>query len=237
MPAYRFYYEHLPAEGALLHLDGVEFHHLYHVMRHKEGESIEFVDGKGCLCLAKIEKIEKKRAILCIEKRQMTMPSTFNLVLMQAIPRANRLDFIIEKGTELGMTELWLFPSQHSERKIFSEEQLQRMKGVAIAAMKQCGRLYLPKIVMKPKMEQWQELPYPSFYGDTSPTAPSLLNLIQSKPLHEGIILCIGPESGFTTEESSQLEKIGAKGVKLHENILRTDTAAIASLAIVSAAI
>ena len=94
--------------------------------------------------------------------------------------------------------------------------------------MKQCGRLYLPQIEMKPSLKKWQELPFPILFGDTRPQA-SPLELPLSKPC----ILLIGPEPGLSEDETLVLEtKLHAKGVKLHHNTLRTETAAIAFLSL-----
>lgn len=161
-------------------------------------------------------------------------PPPYRLILAQAIPRTNRLEFILEKGTELGMTEIWLFASARSERRNFSEHQEARLKNITIAALKQCGRLFLPTIVMLPQIKDWPKLPYPAFFGDTQPSAPILASAFQKHDGCQEVLFCIGPESGFTPEETTLLQTHGANGVKLHPNILRTDTAALAALSLLS---
>ncbi len=92
-------------------------------MRIQEGEIIELVNGRNELAQAKLIEIEKKRAraeIVSVVKTEPSRP----IILCQALPRPNRLDTIIEKGTELGMTELRLFPGERSEKKNLSELNL-----------------------------------------------------------------------------------------------------------------
>lgn len=234
MPAERYYFDGSLSSELQPLLEGTEFHHLCNVMRSCEGEIIELVNGKGFLATAKIKRIEKKKAILTVESIFQQPTPNFELILAQAIPRLNRLDFILEKATELGVTGIWLFPGELSERKSLAESQLERLKLVCIAAMKQCGRLFLPEIKLMPRIESWPLAPLPLFFGDLNEKAVLLQNQLQQHPAEKGLIICIGPESGFKESEIAKLKQIGGVGVKLHHNILRTDTASIAALAIIT---
>lgn len=234
MPAERYFHSNFLEIDKKILLKDQEFHHLVHVMRTRIGEDIEIVNGQGQLAEGFVDSIEKKHAVLHIKSLFNASPYPQQLILAQGIPRQNRLEFIIEKGTELGMTEIWLFPACRSERKEFSENQLERLSTLTIAAMKQCGRLFLPKIVIMPPLKQWKSLQIPLFFGDTDPNAPPLSTLWKKTGAKKDTVFCIGPESGFSEEEIQVLKKLDAEGVKLHPNILRTDTAAIAALTLVS---
>lgn len=230
MPAERFFSTAFFENQGEITLEDQEFHHLAHVMRAKEKDRVELVNGQGQLAFATIKTIGKKRAALTIESVVSEPSPFFQIILAQAIPRGSRLDFILEKGTELGMTELWLFPGKLGERQALTEKHLERMRLLTISAMKQCGRLYLPKISLHPPLSNWNSsLPFPSFFGDVNPDAP----VFKEKP-EKGVIFFIGPESGFHTSEINYLQSVGALGLKLHTNILRTDTAALAALTLVS---
>lgn len=231
MPAERYFFEGELIEGSLMRLEEQEFHHLAHVMRAQIGETVEVVNGSGQLAQAQIKSLEKRQAELSIISVVSEHKSPFEIILAQAIPRLNRLDLILEKGTELGMTQLWLFPGTLSERKKISEQRLKRLRTITITALKQCGRLYLPQITLKPPIGQWDTLSLPSFFGDLNPSAPPLYNVWTPD---QGIIFFIGPESGFTDDEVTILDQLGAKGVKLHQNILRTDTASITALSLIT---
>lgn len=237
MPVDRFFIEGDLEPRAEIHLVGQEYHHLAHVTRAKGGDRVEVVNGKGDIAEAVVEAIKKKEAVLHIASVRKESPPTSNIILVQAIPRLNRLETIVEKGTELGMAQLWLFPGERSEKGSLTENQEERLRVIAISAMKQCGRLWLPIMKILPPLKQWKTLPMPSYFGDVSPGAPPLLRVWESQILSVDAYIFIGPESGFSKEEEELLVRHGATGVTLHANILRTDTAAIAALAIMSNAI
>jgi len=232
MPAERYFLTADFHNGQSAILEGTEFHHLVNVMRSQAGESVELVNGRGSLAKATIERLEKKKAHLVIDNVFVQEPQKDVVILAQAIPRINRLDFILEKGTELGMTHVWLFPGDRSERKNFTESQLERLPNICISAMKQCGRLYVPEISLKPVLSKWTKPEHSLYFGDVHPEAPLLENVMKGP--RRGIIFCVGPESGFSDQEENVLRSLGGTGVKLHHNILRTDTAAVAALAIIT---
>ncbi|MFQ5729035.1 MAG: RsmE family RNA methyltransferase, partial [Waddliaceae bacterium] len=227
MPADRFFYAFLLTPNQEVQLESKEFHHLKNVTRTKQGAVVELVNGQGQLASAILKKIGKNNALLQVNNVDKSPKPLHPLILAQAIPRIHRLDFILEKGTELGLTEFWLFPGHHSERKKLTEHQIRRLRALTIAAMKQCGRLYLPTISIKPPLSDWGSPQLPAFFGDLSPNAPPLFHAWQQSPLKNEVLFFIGPESGFSDEEECTLRNFGATGVKLHQNILRTDTAAL----------
>lgn len=235
MPAERYFHSERFLDQQTIILEDQEFHHLVHVMRTRAGDTVEVVNGQGQLAQVVVESIEKKRAYLSITSLQTEPPSDKKIILAQGIPRLPRLEFILEKCTELGVTEIWLFPAMRSEKRDFSDNQLERMKTLTISAMKQCGRLYLPTIILMPSLKLWDEkITMPIFFGDTDPSAPTFNAVLQKLGSFKEAIFCIGPESGFTNEEIAVLKQRGAFATKLHPNILRTDTAAIAAIALLS---
>lgn len=234
MPAERYFIPEPLQRFERKLLQGAEFHHLVHVMRTRVGEAVELVNGLGALAVASVEAISKDSATLMIREYTSQDPAEKTLILAQGIPKNNRLDFILEKGTELGVSEFWLFPSQHSVKKELFASQLARMHSLTVAAMKQCGRLFLPKITIKPPLELWQEWSGAAFFGDTEPEAEPLWKMCQQDLTSKGpFTLFIGPESGFSDQETAWLKSRGVIGVKLHDNILRTDTAAILAIGLI----
>ena len=230
MPAERFYLNESFFENQKAILKEEEFHHLSHVMRLKAGEEVELINGNGSLAFATISSLEKHKAILSIQKVHLEIKPPYQLILAQALPRLPRLEYILEKTVELGVTALWLFPGELSEKKELSSSQHQRVHHVIISALKQCGRLFAPELLFLPPLLSWDpsSLPPHSFFGDTRPTAPFFSTLLQSeKP--SSLLIAIGPEKGFQEKETLWMEK-HLKGVKLHDNILRTDTAAISAV-------
>lgn len=237
MPVNRFYSPHELELEKQLDLEGKEFHHLAHVTGTRKGDTVELVNGTGVLTKARVAELSKRKATLEVFSIEAKEGPSFPLIVAQAIPRANRLDCILEKGSELGMTEIWLFPGYWSESKALPGRREERIQQVLIAAMKQCGRLHLPIVRYLPPLENskdWPEIPQPSFFGSLNPKAPPLLSCQESWLKGKSALFFIGPERGFSEEEETVFSKWGAQGVKLHQNILRTDTAPLVALSVVS---
>ncbi|MEC7838835.1 MAG: 16S rRNA (uracil(1498)-N(3))-methyltransferase [Chlamydiota bacterium] len=234
MPAYRYFSDSSLLKGQTVQITDQEFHHFARVMRGGVGDVVEFVDGKGTLAFATISKKSRRDATAVIDNVTKIEAPKEKRVIAQALPKTNRIEFILEKCTELGMTEIWLFESDHSEKKKISDNQLQRMHNILVSSMKQCGRLYLPKLVLKPHFSEW-DLPKDCLllFGDVDPSAEPLLKVLQSEKELKGALFFVGPESGFSDREVVTLREMGVRGVKLHKNILRTDTAPMVALSII----
>jgi len=225
--------EALNMNGSLI-LKDAEFHHLSRVMRALEGDIVEVVNGSGTLAKAEITRLTKSEAALHIIAIQSAQETRSRVILAQAIPKNTHLDFILEKATELGVDQIQLFPGQLSLKKEFTPQQQERAFLQTVSAMKQCGRLHLPTLEWIPAITKWKAADHPVLYGDIRPEAPPLLAFLQQQPSFSTITFVVGPESGFTEEEETHLNRIGAKGVKLHHNILRTETAAIFAVGLIS---
>lgn len=232
MPAERFFFDDSLDQPEII-LEGEELRHLK-VMRLQEGEDLEIINGRGQLAMGKVSNLEKRHATIHIINKKDFPKASFELIVAQAIPRASRLDLIVEKGTELGMTQLWLFPGDRSERPTLSPTQQKRVRHLSIAAIKQCGRLHLPELHLLPPLKRWDPLKLPSFFGDLDPDAPPFEKLWKENPPQKGFSFIIGPESGLSKKEEALCRELGAKGVKLHSNILRTDTAPLVVLSLAS---
>jgi 16S rRNA (uracil1498-N3)-methyltransferase len=233
MPIERYFLEEAIQINENKILEGSEFHHLSRVMRTRVGDDVEVINGKGVLAQAVVREIGKDKAVLRIENLKIIQPSESKIVLAQAFPKPNRLDFILEKGTELGVDEFWLFPGKLSQKKDFSVNQLERTRTLTIAAMKQCGRLTLPLVKIMPALGQWPKLDGRAFFGDLAEDAPLFWKAWSSKGIVFPVIFFVGPESGWGTEEMHELKSMGVQAVKLHDNILRTDTASLTAISLV----
>ena len=224
MPADRFYTDALFQEDQTFNLSGSELDHLF-VMRIKAGETIEVVNGKNQLATCEIAQITKHQATLHVKELFTSKKQKPSLILVQALTKMNKLEYILEKGVELEVTEFWLFPGYHSELEEISENKKKRLDTLCISAMKQCGRLDLPKIVFYPSLKEMQ-FTKDAFFGDTRPNAPGLISELQ-KSASKNAMLFIGPEKGFHKEEIQMMEAKKAKGVSLLDTTLRAETAAI----------
>lgn len=235
MPHNRFFLESSFQKADILSVTGKELHHL-NVGRIRLKEELELVNGKRQLatgCVVQIEKTRVKIEILSVIIEDIK-PS---IIIAQGIAKMNHLEWIIEKATELNATEFWLFPAVLSEKKGISDQQLHRLQALSIAALKQCGRLDLPSIEIKPPLNQWQQTKALMLFGDPSMQNPYLWEIPKNKFLSP-IIFCIGPEKGLSDREKSYLiSHLYAKPVRLHPNILRTETASLVALSLIQSKI
>jgi len=237
MPNDRFFSSEDLKQDHSICIKDQELHHMQHVMRVKENELIEVINGKGQLATGRVKKFHKHTAEVVIDQVINKPRPEYELILAQGIPRLSRLETIIEKATELGATEIWLFPSLQTEKKEITPSQSQRMHQILISSIKQCGRLYLPEIKIKPPLSAWNPLNIPCLFGDTQHAPPSILSLLIEKKINT-ILWLVGPEKGLTQQETDILtHKLHFQGATLNNNILRTDTAAIAGLSIISSLI
>lgn len=237
MPLHRYYYEGHLEVGRPLVVEGDEGHHLVKVVRAAAGQEVEVVDGKGTLARAVVEEVVKGKggaARLRVSAVERGMAPPHPLVLVQALPRLPRLDLIVEKATELGVARIHLFAGERSEKKSLSEQQWQRARTIAIAAMKQCGSLYLPQVCWWPQMREWPAVQGRRYFGDVAAAAPPLLQRWRQPAHGEAVAICVGPEGGLAPREEEYLRNQDWEGVKLHANVLRTDTASLVALALFS---
>jgi 16S rRNA (uracil1498-N3)-methyltransferase len=234
MPIERYFVDCELKNNESVQIRDREFHHLSHVMRSHTGDQIELINGRGQLAEGMILESKKDYAIVQIRKCIQAVEKPTKIILAQALTKQNRLDFILEKATELGVDAFWLFPGELSIKKELSEHQLEKARLQLIAALKQCGRLFIPEIHLFPALQKCRSIEGTAFFGDVSPTAEPLKDQIIKIEQPSSLIFFTGPESGFSSREIARLKELGVKGAKLHENILRTDTASILAIGLFS---
>jgi 16S rRNA (uracil1498-N3)-methyltransferase len=226
MPAERFYLNADFVKGASVCLTGTEHHHLSHVMRLRPGEEVELVNGRGGLSVARIADADKQLTTLDILSLSKTPPSPVALIAAVPLMRPSKLEWVLEKGTELGADAFCLYRADHSEKDTLSEHQIDRLRNVTISAMKQSGRLYLPPLEVLPHLESIFEREGQFLFGDIRPNALPLVGALDPT-----IIFITGPEQGFSEGELHLLDQ-KARGVRINPNILRAETAPIAAMSI-----
>ena len=233
MPIPRFYTEQtlVPRQSVLL--EGTTSHHLLRVMRLRPGDSLFLFNGDGREYRAVLQDCVQKRARVLIQtSRQPDRESKLRIRLGQGISRGERMDFVVQKSVELGVesiTPLWTTRSQVrlSEQRL--EKRLSHWRGVIVSACEQSGRVSLPQLHNAAKLPDWCHIKVKqSLQLVLDPAAA--LRLSDLTPARD-IRLLIGPEGGLQDEEISMAEKSGFKRIRLGPRILRTETAALATLA------
>lgn len=207
-----------------------EFNHLVHVMRKKNGDLIMVVDGKGNAYEAIILDIHKKQAEAKILKKHKNHnePDIKLTLAVALLKNPSKYDFLVEKTVEIGVSEIVPI---FTERTIPKHAKTERWQKLAIAAMKQCGRAFLPKITEPVNFNDLIANSGTSsekiiLHNNNSKYKSHTFNSLLTKKFKDSLIL-IGPEGGFTDEEVEFAVNSGFHIVSLGTRRLRTETAAI----------
>lgn len=212
---------------------GDEFKHLARVVRKKEGEQIVLLDGEDTSYQAVIRTIAKDHAECEIleRKQRLNEPAAEVTLAVSILRNPARFDVLVEKATELGVRTI--IPMV-AERTISKSEKHVRLEKIALAAMKQCGRAYLPKILpltsfgdilTRADHFSLRLLPHEQSSADAS-----IVTVLGSHAGSSSILIVVGPEGGFTEAEVAAALEKGFLAVSLGPRRLRTETAAIAAV-------
>jgi len=229
MPYNRFYSPKTFKKSQEIILKEDEFKHLK-VMRLEEGEDCEVVNGKHQLAIADIKSIQKSQAVLIVKKVIKKNPPPLNVVCI-AFLKAKKLELVLEKATELSITEFWIYKAEKSEVNELKKNQIERFEKILISALKQCGRYDLPQLKFYDSIQKMPNFNGLKFYGDISEKASPFYNHLANE---EPKLILIGPESGSSKKELTFFKESNFVGVKLSEFVLRAETAAIAAASLMS---
>jgi 16S rRNA (uracil1498-N3)-methyltransferase len=231
----RVYFEGDLSTGARFYLKNTEAHHLIHVLRVKRGQTVcVFTDQKKEFS-AQVQAVLKDSVELQVMEIMGHHEKSWKSVLVQAIPKSQKIDWIIEKATELGVDEVYPVITRYVVKTTVRVDRLQK---IAQAASQQSHRLTIP-FIHPP--EEWAEFLKKSKNFDLAVIAclspmsrQSIDQALQSSSGAKTIALAIGPEGDFSSDEIKAAVKFGWIPIDLGSFILRTETAAIASLAILN---
>lgn len=201
--------------------------HASKVLRASEGDKLQIVDGRGGRYEGLIRRITKKSIQLEIKDHQRVPTSKPELILgMGIIKKRDRLEFAVEKAVELGVSKIMLFRSDHT---IKENVRMDRLESIAVSAMKQSLRAWLPEITfhtsLKSLLDEMPDAEILAAHEKVDADEESHKTNGKDKKL-----LLVGPEGGFSDDEVNMLRDYGARVVSLGEKRLRTETAAIAFL-------
>ncbi len=207
------------------------------VLRLELGDSITLFDGQGLVAQALISHIDKKTiGIEILSKAQVLRQHTFPIHLVQSLIRNEQMDLIIQKAVELGVTEMTPLITERCQGRLNTEQALkkqQHWQEVVIAACEQSGCNFLPTVHLPISFADYMAEPIPTG------AAPLILDTYAKQTLRDmntapgAAIVVIGPEGGFTRAEMALAHSKGYLSLRLHEQILRAETAAIAATSIV----
>jgi 16S rRNA (uracil1498-N3)-methyltransferase len=237
----RFYIPNLHIQNGLLKIEGDEVKHIRKVLRLKAGDEILVFDGMGKEFEGTI--IGEGRSSVMVEIQRILSPkgdSPLEVTLAQSLLKGEKMDYLIQKATELGVKEIIPFFSSRTVPVVEKTRRLkrhQRWEKIAIEASKQCGRGVVPKI------ESLQD------YSDMLHTASTdsirlilwergerdgfaLKEVLERSKENAKIFFVTGPEGGFSRDEVEKAKRAGFAAVTLGRRILRAETASLCFLSI-----
>jgi len=236
----RFYLTKEKIQDKKATLEGSELEHMRTVLRLRPGQSIILFDDEGWEHEAKIQSYGSQIAeVEILKSYQPGRESPLEVTLAQAVGKGEKMDWVVEKATELGVHAVLPFFSNYTVPRLNSEKtdkRRSRWEKIALSAVKQSGRTRIPMIL---EMSDFGDLVQRSWIcelkllfcpGDFN---ANMNRLKVDHPKIASVLLVIGPEGGLTSEEVLQASRQGFQTVHLGERILRTETAALSAISIV----
>lgn len=234
----RFYVDAPLRAGGSAALPEDSAHHALHVLRLREGDPVTVFNGRGGEYAARVASIHRLEiSIDLLQHRAVERESPLGMVLVQGVSSGERMDFTIRKAVELGVAEV---------RPVLAVASLARPKGeraaarlehwqrIAIAACEQCGRNRIPRVHPLTAVSE--------YHDDAEGTAKILLSPEAElrfseacRKVERAVTLAAGPEAGFSAAEEEAFLDAGFVPASLGPRVLRTETAALAALAALSA--
>lgn len=225
------------AAGLALTLEAQQSHYLLHVLRLTPGAELLVFNGRDGEWLARLGQAKKKAATLDVVEQTRPQDARPDLLYCFAPIKVGRLDYLVQKSVEMGAGALQPVLTQHTQMTRISVDRLQAN---AVEAAEQCGILALPEVREPVKFDRllssWEPDRRLIFCDeDAAGNNPNpILKTIQERKL----ALLVGPEGGFSEAERQQLRALPfVTAIPLGPRILRADTAAVAALAVIQAAV
>jgi len=237
---------------------GKDARYLSSVLRVKPGELITIFDGQGNRHICNISEVHKKEVLVeKIKKEIYTAESPISIMLAQGLPKGDKMDFIIQKSTELGVKKIIPLVTERSHVRYTAKGK--RWRKIAVSASQQSGREKVPDVDEPVNFKEFLNPPSPPFSPSISPLSKGgiegglkgiiffeeeknqnlkkvLKDFVETTRYRKGIMtitLLIGPEGGFSSTEAEMAIKKGFIAASLGPRILRTETAALAAISII----
>lgn len=213
--------------------------HVARVLRMNPGDTLTVFNGDGYDYAATVIAIGKRDVTLRIDGREeVANESSLSLTLAQGVARGEKMDLIVQKATELGVTRIVPLFTERSEVKLDpsrAEKRLLHWRAVAASACEQCGRVRVPEVVAAQPLQAWLD----SLTDDgTQRLALLPEGTLRARDLRfseAGGLLVVGPEGGLGDRDVAALQDAGFQGLRLGPRILRTETAGLAAVAALQA--
>ncbi|WP_339462523.1 16S rRNA (uracil(1498)-N(3))-methyltransferase [Pseudomonas sp. EA_105y_Pfl2_R69] len=213
-------------------LPEAQAHYIGRVLRHAAGDAVQLFDGSGQEYLGELIEVGKKSVRVELRETLAGMAeSPLSIHLGQGLSRGERMDWAIQKATELGASQISPIVSARCEVRLKDERADKRMahwRQIAISACEQCGRSLLPQINPPATLEQWLE----QVEADLKLVLHPVAEPWASHPQPASLAMLIGPEGGLSEDEVQQAMARGFHAARLGPRVLRTETAPVVALSV-----
>ena len=216
-------------------------HHVLHVFRHNMEKPITVTGSDNrCGMYQIIDEVDGKAQAKLIEYVESNI-ATYRTILVQSLLKGEKLEWVLQKATELNVDTIYLVSTTNCVAK-YDDKKLQskvsRWEKIMLEAAQQCGRNQLPTLVVGEKLLDVLKiedgaLKLVAYENEEGHTIKTALQSIHNNQNITDILICIGPEGGYQEKEINAIIKSGGKSVSLGNTILRAETAAIGSLAMI----
>lgn len=213
-------------------LPEAQAHYIARVLRHSAGDAVQLFDGSGQEYRGELIEVGKKQ--VRVELREQfdgLAESPLSIHLGQGLSRGERMDWAIQKATELGASAITPLVTQRCEVRLKDEradKRLAHWRQVAISACEQCGRSVLPVIHPPVELEQW----LPTVEAELKLVLHPIAEPLQSHAAPRSLAFLIGPEGGLSDEEVQQAQAQHFHPARLGPRVLRTETAPVVALSL-----
>lgn len=231
----RFYIETELNIGNTIELTESVFHHWVRVLRAKVQEQAIFFNGNGGEYRVTLTEINKKNAFVSVDHfEEIDRTAPFKVILGQVMSKGDRMDYAIQKATELGVTTIQLLTSDRCEMRLKydrDQKKLDHWQSVAVAACEQCGMNIVPKVLAPISIEEWIQTDLPISRFVMAPNKDQKNVLLDAQP---ELALLIGPEGGLSESEIGLSNQHGFVNWCIGDRVLRTETAPVVALSILN---
>lgn len=220
-------------EGQTVFLDDSAAHHVGKVLRMQADQRLVLFNGDGANYSAELDDVGKKRvSARILAKEESTCEPRLKILLGQVISKGDRMDYAVQKSTELGVDTIVPLTSERCDVRLKGDRESKRIRHwqqVAISAAEQCGRATVPTITPLCTLSDWfrQSEPCDLRLVLHHRTEQPLADMAQPR---NGIALLVGPEGGLSETEISAARQCGFSPAALGPRVLRTETAPVAAL-------
>ncbi len=230
--AARFYVPVSYTIGKTIALPEKTAHHASRVLRMREGDSAVLFDGQGNEAQVKLHFFADRTEAEIVSVAQSNNESPLEVTLIQALVSQEKLDWILEKTTELGVKRIIIAPTERSVTKLDEKrltKRLEQWKKTVQAACEQCGRSFFSEVIYSPTIQKALEIGQSELNVLLAPGSSASLVFPSNGT---SITFAVGPEGGFSDREIELAREMGYRSALLGPRVLRTETAGLTAIAI-----